>query len=145
MLKNENHAMVHEDELEPAGVSRDDGWREMDIRFFDAALSGSENATMFKTVFAPAAAHERHYHPNADEFLYVISGRAGVGAEGEEYAAEAGSIQFIPAGKVHWLRNLDENEEVHLVGLYIGGKTLEEAGYVYIGEITEEYRKADAG
>jgi quercetin dioxygenase-like cupin family protein len=145
MLKTEHHAMVHVDELEPAGVAREDGWREMDIRFFDGPLSGSENTTFFKTVFSPSAAHERHYHPNADEFLYVISGRAGVGVEDEEYVAEAGSIQFIPAGKIHWLRNLDENEEVHLVGLYIGGKTLDEAGYEYVGEITEEYRKADAG
>jgi quercetin dioxygenase-like cupin family protein len=145
VIRGEDHVLVHIDELEPAGVPRDEGWKQMDIRFFDGATSGSENTCLFRTVFPPGAAHERHFHPNADEFVYVISGRAGVGAGEEEHAAGPGSIQFIPAGKVHWLRNLDQNEPVELVGLYVGGASLEAAGYEYVGEITEEYRKAGAG
>ena len=144
MIRNDDHTLVHVDELEPAGVAREDGWRKMDIRWFDGSLTGSENACLFRTVFPPGAAHERHYHPNADEFIYVVSGRAALGTEDEEHAAPAGSIDFVRAGKVHWLRNLDENEPVEVVGLYIGGASLEEAGYEYVGEITEEYRKADA-
>ena len=139
----DDHTMVHTDDLEPAVVESDEGWKQMDIRFFDGPISGSENTTFFKTVFEPGAAHERHYHPNADEFIYVISGRAALGTENHEHVATAGTIDFVPAGKVHWARNFDDKEPVHLVGLYIGGRTLEDAGYEYVGEITEEYRTAE--
>jgi quercetin dioxygenase-like cupin family protein len=144
VIRNEHHTLVHVDELEPAGVAREDGWRKMDIRFFGGAVNGSKNACFFRTIFPPGAAHERHYHPNADEFIYVISGRAALGTEDEEHEVTAGGMDFVPAGKVHWARNLDQNEPVELVGIYVGGGSLEEAGYEYVGEITEEYRKAGA-
>jgi quercetin dioxygenase-like cupin family protein len=80
-------------------------------------------------VFPPGAAHEAHRHPNADEFFYVIRGRALLGAEQEEHEAGPGTVEFVPAGKVHWLRNLDSSEPVEVVGGYLGVGSLEEAGY----------------
>ena len=55
MIRGEDHVLVHIDELEPAGVARDEGWKQMDIRFFDGAMSGSENTCLFRTVFPPGA------------------------------------------------------------------------------------------
>lgn len=142
MLRTDDHYMAHVDEFTPAPVGLDEGWRNMDIRFvITEALAGSKDLCLFRTVFAPGAAHERHTHENAAEFLYVVRGRAAVGAEGDEYEAPAGTLQYIPAGKIHWLRNLDDDEPVELVGGYVGAGDLEGTGYRFISQITEEFRK----
>jgi quercetin dioxygenase-like cupin family protein len=145
LIRNENNVLLNIlQEVEAAAVTLDDGWREIEIRFLNGDISGSHNTCLFRAHFAPGAAHERHYHPNADEFFYLIRGMAGVGAEDEEHVARAGTVQFIPAGKIHWLRNLDEHEPVDVIGVYVGGASLDEAGYEYVGEITAEYRQADS-
>jgi len=143
VIRDENQTLLNVEELEPAPVAREDGWRDMTIRFLDGSVSGSSNGCMFRTTFGPGAAHERHFHPNADEFLYVISGRAAAGAGEEEHEIGPGTVQFIPAGTTHWLRNLDDRAPVELVGIYVGGANLEEAGYEYVGEVTDAYRQAD--
>lgn len=135
MLRNENHFMVHVDEVAPRRVAADEGWKAMDIRFLLPEDVAAEGVCLFRTVFGPGAAHEKHYHPNAAEFLYVVRGRAGVGAGEEEYVAEAGSVQVIPAGAVHWLRNLGADEEAEVVGGYLGVRSLEEAGYEFVGHL----------
>jgi len=130
MLRTDAHFMTHVDEVEPAPVRAEQGWRGVDIRFMitrDAAGTGS--VCLFRAVFPPGAAHEAHRHPHADEFFYVIRGRALLGAEGEEHEARAGTVEFVPAGRVHWLRNLDASEPVEVVGGYLGVGSLAEAGY----------------
>jgi quercetin dioxygenase-like cupin family protein len=136
VIRSDDHFLVNIlEEIEPEGVAPADGWRGIRIRFLDGPVSGSSNTCLFRATFPPGAAHERHLHPNADEFFYLISGRAAVGAGDEEQVVGAGAVQFVPAGKVHWLRNLDAEEPVEVVGVYVGGASLEEAGYVYAGEI----------
>jgi quercetin dioxygenase-like cupin family protein len=128
--RSDAHFTIHVDEVEPAAVTADQGWRGMDIRFMitrDAAGTGS--VCLFRAVFPPGAAHEPHRHPNADEFFYVIRGRALLGAEREEHEARSGTVEFVPAGRVHWLRNLDTSEPVEVVGGYLGVGSLDEAGY----------------
>jgi quercetin dioxygenase-like cupin family protein len=142
VIQNDDHLLLDEGELESAPVRRADGWKDINIRFITGELSGARTSCLFRATFEPGAAHERHHHPNADEFFYLIGGRAAVGAGDEEYEMQPGMIQFIPAGKVHWLRNVGD-EPVNVVGIYVGGSSLEEAGYVYVGEVTDEYRKVD--
>jgi quercetin dioxygenase-like cupin family protein len=145
LIRTEHHTLTNiEDDVDVARVSADQGWKQIRIRFFEGQDSGSGNCCMFRASFPPGAAHERHFHPNADEFFYVIRGRAAVGAEDEEHVAAPGTVQFVPAGKVHWLRNLDPEEPVEVVGIYVGGRTLEEAGYEYVGEIEQQHMKASA-
>jgi quercetin dioxygenase-like cupin family protein len=145
LIRTEHHTLANiEDDVDVASVAADQGWKQIRIRFFEGEDSGSSNCCMFRASFPPGAAHERHFHPNADEFFYVIAGRAAVGAEDEEHVAVPGTVQFVPAGKVHWLRNLDREKPVEVVGIYVGGRTLEEAGYEYVGEIEEQHMKATA-
>jgi len=142
LVKNQNHTVINANDVKPAPVGPKDGWVKMDIRFvLTEDVTGSDNLTFFRTIFPPGAAHERHTHPNADEFLYVISGNAAIGSEKEEYPAPAGTVQFIPKGKVHWLRNLDPGEPVVLVGGYLGAGNLSRAGYQFVSQITDEYRQ----
>ena len=145
MIRTEHHTLANiENDVDVARVGADEGWKQIRIRFFEGQVSGSRNCCMFRASFPPGAAHERHFHPNADEFFYVIGGRAAVGAEDEEHVAVPGMVQFVPAGKVHWLRNLDPEQPVEVVGIYVGGRTLEEAGYEYVGEIEQQHMKVTA-
>ena len=131
MIRNEHQYLVNVlEEIEPEEVSRDDGWLGLRIRFLNGDESGSENTCLFRATFPPGATHDKHTHPNADEFFYVISGRAAVGGGEEEHEVGEGTVQFVPAGKVHWLRNLDDEQPVEVIGVYVGGSSLEEAGYV---------------
>lgn len=51
---------------------------------------------------------EIHWHPNADEMHYVISGSLqvsvyGVGGQLDRYVIEAGDVGFVPEGFAHYL------------------------------------------
>jgi quercetin dioxygenase-like cupin family protein len=136
------HFQIHVDEMRPANVRVEQGWREMDIRFLVSAESGgSQHVCWWRTVFPPGAAHERHYHPNAEEVLYVLRGRGATGTEDVEHEITAGTAHYIPAGVTHWLRNASNTEKLEIVGCYSPAASLEQAGYVFVSEITEEYRQ----
>jgi quercetin dioxygenase-like cupin family protein len=140
-LATKPHFQIHVSEMEPAPVKQEDGWRKMDIRFIVSdASGGAKNICFWRTIFPPGAAHERHYHPNAEEVLYVLRGRGAAGTGDEEHEIGPGSAQYIPAGEVHWLRNLSDDEELEIVGCYTPAASLDAAGYVFVSEITDEYR-----
>ena len=135
MVSNENHYMVHIDEVKPKQVSTEQGWNKMDIRFpLPVEIARSGGVALFRAVFSPGAEHRAHLHPHADEFYYIIRGRAAVGSGTEEREVPAGTVDFVPKGQVHWLRNLDPEGEVEVVGGYLGVGSLEEAGYEYVGD-----------
>lgn len=133
MVQNQHHVMVDIREVAPRGVSEDQGWKGMDIRFpLPPEIARSSGVALFRAVFGPRAEHQRHRHPHADEFFYVISGRAAVGTEDEEHEVGAGTVELVRRGRLHWLRNLDPNGEVEVFGGYLGVGSLEEAGYEYV-------------
>lgn len=139
IVHNADTFVAHVSDVAPAPVRADQGWRKMDIRFIlNRDASGHGSVCVFRTVFEPGAAHEIHTHDAADEFLYVVRGRCMVGAgESEEHLAGPGSLQFIPAGKRHWLRNIDPFEVVEIVGGYAGVGSLEEAGYNFVAHLSD--------
>lgn len=58
------------------GLSREDGWINMQVQFLiDQKSAGSEKLLIGWTVLPPGARHDKHRHPNADEFFIVIQGR----------------------------------------------------------------------
>ncbi|HLH68577.1 MAG TPA: cupin domain-containing protein [Candidatus Dormibacteraeota bacterium] len=126
--------LIHVDDVPPAPVRAEEGWHGLDIRFLVGEDRGAvRSACLFRTLFPAGAAHQPHRHPHADEVLYVVRGRATVGAEGEEREVPAGTAQFVPAGAVHWLRNQGQ-ETVEVVGAYLGVGSLAEAGYEPVEE-----------
>ncbi len=134
MVSKAAHFMTQVADVQPRAVTADEGWVGMDIRFplpLEVARRGG--LALFRAVFRPGAQHRPHLHPNADEFFYVIRGRAAIGAGAGEQAEErevgAGTVDFVPRGTVHWLRNLDPVEDVEVIGAYLGVASLEEAGY----------------
>jgi len=142
---NSSHFQIHVDDVAPAPVLVEDGWNHVDIRWVvgnDKAGSeaGSDHICFWRTVFPPGAAHARHIHPNAYEAFFIIRGRGAAGTNDEEHEVGPGTALYVPAGVVHWFRNVGD-EELELVGCYAPAGSLEDAGYEYVGEVTDEYRQ----
>ena len=57
------------------GLREDEGWIDMRVQFLiDERTAGSTGLVVGRTVLPPGARHERHRHPNCNEFLVVMSG-----------------------------------------------------------------------
>lgn len=139
------HFQIDVNDVPPAPVREDDGWQAVDIRWVvgnDKAGSraGSDEICFWRTVFPAGSIHARHYHPNAAEALFIIRGRGAAGTGETEHEVGPGTALYVPAGVVHWFRNAG-NEELELVGCYAPGGSLEDAGYVYVGDVTDDYRQ----
>ncbi|MPZ86876.1 MAG: cupin domain-containing protein [Nitriliruptorales bacterium] len=141
MIIDGQHLQVHYEEIEPADVHSEEGWRKVDIRFLiGSATTGNHDVTMWRARFAPGATHARHTHDVAEVF-FLMRGRGAAGTGDREYAVTAGSALYVPPGTVHWFRNPDPVEEAEIIGCYLPGGSLEEAGYHYVGEVTDVLRQ----
>ena len=100
----------------------------MRVQFGLGAKTGSDQLLLGRTVLPPGARHERHSHPNCDEFLFVVRGQGVIyTGEGEEPAGPDDLI-FTPAGHAHGFNNTSE-EEVLLLWGWRGAGSLSAAGY----------------
>ena len=88
---------------------------------------------------------QKHHHANCDEIYYIISGYGLAGAGDDRVEVRGGHFHFIPKGVEHWLHNLSGSEPIEGVGVYIGAGSVEETGYVYTGEVTEEDIRSRTG
>ncbi len=112
-----------------AGLRREEGWVDMQVQFLiDERLAGTDQLVVGRTVLPPGARHERHRHPNCDEFLVVMSGRGQIYTNEGEEPAQAGDVIFTPAGNWHGFDNTSD-EEVLLIWGWRGAGSLEAAGY----------------
>lgn len=111
------------------GLKKEDGWIDMQVQFLiDEKQANSSRMLVGWTVLPPGAAHERHRHPNVDEFWVVLKGKGVMyTADGEEPSVE-GDVVFTPAGHWHGFRN-NSDEDVVLVWGWSGAGSLEHAGY----------------
>jgi oxalate decarboxylase len=67
----------------------------------------------------PGGLRELHWHPNADEWQYYISGRARMGVFGSHGRARteefnAGDVGYVPQGYGHYIENAG-NEDLELL------------------------------
>ena len=116
------------------GLSRDEGWIDMQVQFLiDERSAGTSRLVVGRTVIPPGGRHERHRHPNADEFLVVLAGSGHVYTDEETAPAAAGDVIFTPAGHWHGFVNTSGEDALLLWG-WSGAGSLEAAGY----ELPEE-------
>jgi quercetin dioxygenase-like cupin family protein len=119
---------VHDVPLEE-GLREDEGWIDMQVQFLiDARSAGSHDLVVGRTVLRPGARHERHLHPNCDEFLVVMSGRGEIYTNTGREPSKAGDVIFTPRGNWHGFDNTSD-EDVLLVWGWSGAGSLEAAGY----------------
>ncbi|MDQ3858716.1 MAG: cupin domain-containing protein [Actinomycetota bacterium] len=111
------------------GLRAEEGWVEMQVQFLiDAVAAGSESLVLGRTVIPPGGRHDRHRHPNADEFLVVITGNGRIYTdEGSESAGE-GDVVFTPRGHWHGFDNTGDVDALLIWG-WSGAGSLAAAGY----------------
>jgi oxalate decarboxylase len=85
------------------------------------------STTMAGVVFDldPGALRELHWHPNADEWQYVIAGKAsvtlfGAGGRFRMETLEQGDVGYIPQGYGHSIENVEDKTCRILLGLNSG-------------------------
>jgi quercetin dioxygenase-like cupin family protein len=101
----------------------------MQVQFLiDERTAGSRSLVVGRTVLPPGARHERHRHPNCNEFLVVMSGRGEVYTNEGTEPSEAGDVIFTPAGNWHGFNN-NGDEDVLLIWGWEGAGSLAAAGY----------------
>jgi len=138
------YPLVHQDAVPMVKVSRDEGWTQ---DYFCEPLNrshGAETCWMYG-YFGPHTVHMKHRHDNCEEICYILKGHglAGIGADRGELAT--GDVHYIPAGCEHWLANLSDSVDLAAPGWYIGVGGLDESGFNYMGQVTEEDLKQRTG
>jgi quercetin dioxygenase-like cupin family protein len=119
---------IHDVPLE-RDLREDEGWVNMQVQFLiDERTAESSGLVVGRTVLPPGARHDRHRHPNCNEFLVVMSGRGEVYTDEGTEPSQAGDVIFTPAGHWHGFNNTSD-EDVLLIWGWEGAGSLEAAGY----------------
>ncbi len=138
------YPLVHQDAVPMVKVSKDEGWTQ---DYFCEPFNRSHGvgSCWMLGYFGPHTVHMKHRHDNCEEICYVLKGHglAGIGADRGELIE--GDVHFIPAGTEHWLANLSDTEDLIAPGWYIGVGGLDESGFNFMGQVTEEDLKQRTG
>ena len=111
------------------GLSKDEGWINMQVRFLiDQKTADSDKLLVGWTVLPPGARHDKHRHPNCDEFFVVIQGSGHIYTDTGREPSGKGDVIFTPRGHWHGFDNTGK-EDVVLVWGWSGAGSLEAAGY----------------
>jgi mannose-6-phosphate isomerase-like protein (cupin superfamily) len=97
------------------------------IILIDEGQVGAQDITFGYSKYSPKSSmHKKHTHPQAEEIMYILSGRGIGGVENEEVELKAGDTLWVPRGAVHWFFNPFE-ETCEFIFLYTC-PTLQRAG-----------------
>jgi mannose-6-phosphate isomerase-like protein (cupin superfamily)/type 1 glutamine amidotransferase len=80
--------------------------------YVSAELGNSDTLTVGEAVINPGQQNPRHYHPNCDEVLRVVSGRILHTMGSRQTEMSAGDIVSIPQGVHHNARNIGTEHAV---------------------------------
>ena len=76
---------------------------------------GASDAAIFLLTLQPGALREPHWHPNAWELEYVVSGTARLGVVTPDGTTDIvdlgpGDVGFVPQGWGHYIQNIGNTE-----------------------------------
>lgn len=98
------------------------------IILVDEETVGAEDITFGFSRYEPKTAiHKKHSHGEAEELMYIISGRAVGGVNDQEFELEPGDTVWVPRGAVHWIYN-PYDEPCEFIFIYTRS-SLKKAGY----------------
>lgn len=118
--------------LEP-GLRAEEGWVDMQVQLvIDSRVASTDDLVVGRTVLPPGARHDPHRHPDADEFLVVLSGEGEVYTDTGREPSRAGDVVFTPRGHWHGFDNTSDTDVVLIWG-WSGAGSLEQAGYALPG------------
>lgn len=94
----------------------------------DKDTVGAEDITFAHCRFeAKTSLHKKHIHEDAEEVIYILSGKGMSGLKDAEAEMCQGDTMFIPRGAVHWFYN-PFDEPVEMIFIYTR-PSLKSAGY----------------
>lgn len=94
----------------------------------DKDTVGAEDITFAYCRFeAKTSLHKKHIHEDAEEVIYILSGKGMSGIGDSETEMCQGDTMFVPRGAVHWFYNPFE-EPVEMIFCYTR-PSLKLAGY----------------
>ncbi|VBB46463.1 Cupin 2 conserved barrel protein [uncultured Desulfatiglans sp.] len=94
----------------------------------DKNTVGSEDITFAYCKFeAETSTHKKHIHDNAEEVIYILTGKGISGLKDKEVEMKEGDTMFVPRGEVHWFYN-PFPEPVEMLFIYTR-PSLGSAGY----------------
>jgi len=98
------------------------------VVLIDKDTVGAEDITFAYCRFeAKTSVHKKHIHKDAEEVIYILSGRGMSGVGDTEMEMGQGDTMFIPRGAVHWFYN-PFDEPVEMIFIYTR-PSLKSAGY----------------
>jgi len=65
-----------------------------------------------------------HYHPDAEELYYILTGKGLMHIENENREVEIGDVVYIPLNKVHFLQNTS-SAQVRFITLTVNAYKVE--------------------
>ena len=84
----------------------------------DKDTVGAEDITFAYCRFeANTSTHKKHIHKDAEEVIYIISGKGISGIDETEVEMVQGDTMFVPRGAVHWFYNPFDNP-VEMIFVY---------------------------
>src|SRR6267142_1930455 len=89
-------------------------------------IVAGQDAAMVLVVLKPGGIREPHWHPNAWEFDYCISGKARMSVVGPDnewqiFEVEPGQVVFVPMGFFHYFENIGKEDLRFLVSFNNSG------------------------
>ena len=76
------------------------------IILIDRANAGAEDITFGYSLYQPhTGVHRKHVHTEAEEIMYILSGRGIGGVNDQETELAAGDTLWVPRGAEHWFSN----------------------------------------
>ena len=135
--------LVNIADVQPSQLNAQEGWSISDFRMPIGRHNGSANA-LYWAKLAPGDVHHKHRLENCEELYYVISGQGVVGAGDDRAQVRGGHVHFIPKGVERFMYNTSRTEPLEVIGVYTGAGSLEEAGYVYTGEVSKADMRSTA-
>ncbi|RZN36364.1 MAG: cupin domain-containing protein [Methanophagales archaeon ANME-1-THS] len=94
-------------------------------------LAGVANtiAAIYETTLESGQTIQPHYHPDAEEVYYLLSGNGLMHIGNEQKAVEMGDVVYIPPEKVHFLQNTS-SEPLRFITLTVRVYKVEAMPYI---------------
>lgn len=135
--------LLNVEDVQPLELNAKGGWCLSDFRM-PIGRHNASAAALYWAKLKPGDIHQKHRLENCEELYYVISGHGLVGAGADRAEVRGGHVHYIPQGVERFLCNVSATEPLEVIGVYTGAGSLEEAGYVYTGEVTAADRARTA-
>lgn len=101
----------------------------LDVRWIVGPQTGATLISFGQSTYLQGATHENHYHPNAEEVVYVVSGRGTQIVGDTAHNVGPGDVCFIPRNAPHRITGTSEDALV-ILWAFGGAASMEQAGYV---------------